>query len=242
MKKLAIAGISAICTMATISAVTLPATPAQAIPVFDALNYAQNILTAARELQQITNQITSLQNQATSLSNQAKNLSTIGFPELNTLTQTLQQIDVLMGKAQGIQFNATNTTQQFQSLYPQSFNSALTNNQHMADAQTRLTTAMQSFSQTMTLQSQVVQNVQADATTLSEIVSRSQGAVGALQATQATNQLLALTAKQQFQIQTLMAGQARAQAIAEANRVQSQSDARAAATKFLGSGSAYTPQ
>ena len=32
--------------------------------VFDPSNYAQNVLTAARSLQQITNQITSLQNQA----------------------------------------------------------------------------------------------------------------------------------------------------------------------------------
>ena len=49
--------------------------------------------------------------------------------------------------------------------------------------------------------------------TLNAIVARSQGAEGALQAQQATNQLLALTAKQQFQIQNLMAAQYRAQAI-----------------------------
>jgi conjugal transfer/entry exclusion protein len=39
-----------------------------------------------------------------------------------------------------------------------------------------------------------------------------------------------------------MAAQYRAQAIEQANRAQAQSDARAATTKFLGSGSAYTPQ
>jgi P-type conjugative transfer protein TrbJ len=43
--------------------------------VFDPNNYAQNVLTAARELQQINNQITSLQNQAQMLINQAKNLA-----------------------------------------------------------------------------------------------------------------------------------------------------------------------
>ena len=40
--------------------------------VFDPNNYAQNVLTAARALQQINNQITSLQNQAQMLINQAK--------------------------------------------------------------------------------------------------------------------------------------------------------------------------
>ena len=33
-------------------------------PVFDAANYGQNLMTAARTLQQINNQITQLQNQA----------------------------------------------------------------------------------------------------------------------------------------------------------------------------------
>jgi type IV secretion system protein TrbJ len=63
-----------------------------------------------------------------------------------------------------------------------------------------------------------------------------------LQAAQATNQLLALTAKQQFQIEQMLAAQYRAQAIDQARRDQAESDGQAATTKFLGSGSAYTPQ
>ena len=47
--------------------------------VFDPNNYAQNVLTAARALQQINNQIVSLQNQAQMLINQAKNLATLPF-------------------------------------------------------------------------------------------------------------------------------------------------------------------
>jgi P-type conjugative transfer protein TrbJ len=48
--------------------------------VFDPSNYSQNILTAARTLQQINNQITMLQNQAQSLINQAKNPPPSPFP------------------------------------------------------------------------------------------------------------------------------------------------------------------
>ena len=44
--------------------------------VFDPSNYSQNLLTAARSLQQIQNQIKSLQNQAQMLINQAKQLGT----------------------------------------------------------------------------------------------------------------------------------------------------------------------
>ena len=50
----------------------MPPSLAQVV-VFDPNNYAQNVLTAARALQQINNQITSLQNQAQMLINQAKN-------------------------------------------------------------------------------------------------------------------------------------------------------------------------
>ena len=71
-----------------------PDTPAKAfgMTVFDPSNYAQNLLTAARSLQQINNQIKSLQNQA-------KNLKRVDFPEVQQITSTLQQIDKLMGRA-----------------------------------------------------------------------------------------------------------------------------------------------
>ena len=195
-------------TIGSLVALIVPSAPAYAqLTVFDPSNYSQNLLTAARTLQQVNNQIRSLQNQAQSLVNQAKNLTTIGFPEIRAITQTLQQIDQLMGQAQGIQFRVTGLDQEFRALFPQSFNQALTMNGQVVAARTRLDTEMAAYKQTMGVQAQVVENVQADAQTLNGIVSRSQGAEGALQAQQATNQLLALTAKQQFQIQSLMAAQ-----------------------------------
>lgn len=222
---------------------TVPSTPANAqLTVFDPNNYSQNLLTAARTLQQINNQIRSLQNEATMLINQAKNLSRIDFPQLQQMTQTLQQVDRLMGQAQGIDFRIDGFDDQFRRLFPTQFNAALTGNQQVASARTRLDTAMAAFRQTMGVQAQVVENVQADARTLSELIGKSQGAEGSLQAQQATNQLLALSAKQQFQIQNLMAAQYRADAMEAARRVQAEADARAATKKFLGSGSAYTPR
>ncbi|PZU07104.1 P-type conjugative transfer protein TrbJ [Sphingomonas sp.] len=218
-------------------------TPAQAQwTVFDPSNYSQNLLTAARTLQQINNQIKSLQNEAQGLINQAKNLTSISFPELQALQQTISQIDQLMGQAQGIQFKVANLDQQFRQLFPDSFGQALTMNQQVQNARVRMDTAKASFQQAMTVQAQVVETVQADTQALSGIVARSQGAEGSLQAQQATNQLLALAAKQQFQIQNLMAAQYRAEAIEQARRAQSQADGQAATKKFLGSGSAYSPQ
>ena len=226
-----------------IMGVSVPSTPAHAqLTVFDPGNYSQNILTAARTLQQVNNQIQSLQNQATMLINQAKNLSRINFPELQALTSTLQQIDRLMGQAQAIRFQVSGLDQQFSQLFPSDFGQALRTNQQVIGARSRLDASMDAYKHTMTVQAQVVENVSADAQTLSDIVSRSQGAEGSLQAQQATNQLLALTAKQQFQIQTLMAAQYRADATEAARRVQAEQEARTATQKFLGTGHAYTPQ
>lgn len=242
--KTLIAGLSGLAIAgAAIVGLTLHSAPAQAqLTVFDPSNYSQNLLTAARTLAQINNQIKMLQNQAQSLINQAKNLSTISFPELKALQQTLQQIDQLMGQAQGIQFKVSGLDQQFKSLFPTSFNAALTSNQQVANARSRLDTSMAAYKQTMTVQAQVVENIASDEANLSGIVSRSQNAEGALQAAQATNQLLALVAKQQFQIQTLMAAQYRADALERANRTQAQSDALGATAKFLGTGNAYSPR
>ena len=55
--------------------------------VYDPTNYAQNLLTAARTLEQINHQITSLQNEAQMLINQAKNLASLPYSSLQTLQQ-----------------------------------------------------------------------------------------------------------------------------------------------------------
>lgn len=235
-------------TLASAAAVAMtagflvPSTPAQAIPVFDVSNYAQNLLIAARTLEQINNQIQSLQNEANMLINQAKNLSKIDFPQLDQLKQALSQVDKLMGQAQAIQFKVDGVDSQFRKLFPDQFDRALGGAGQVANAKNRLGAAMSAFRHTMGVQAQIAENVHADAETLDALIGQSQGAEGALQASQATNQLLALSAKQQFQIQNLMAAQFRAETLESARRAQAESDARETTRKFLGSGTAYTPR
>lgn len=223
----------------------MSATPAHAQfggVVFDPSNYAQNILTAARTLQTVNQQIQQLQNEAQMLVNMGKNLTRIDFPQLDALKQKLAQIDRLMGRAQAIDFRVDQLDDKFQSLYRQDFSSALRTDARVRDARSRLDASMGAFRQTMTVQAQVVENIQSDTETLADIVARSQGAEGSLQAQQATNQLLALTAKQQFQLQHMMAAQFRSEAVEQARRATQAAEARAATKKFLGSGSAYTPR
>lgn len=214
----------------------LPGAPASAIPVFDATNYAQNLLQAARALDQINNQLTSLQNEASMLRNMGKNLETVSFPQLQRITAAMDRIDQLMAQARGIDFKVQGLDQRIQSLFPGALGRALTGDERIAAARARLDSAMAAYRQAMGVQAQVAENVQADSGVLAELAATSQGAVGALQVGQAANQLLALSIKQQLQLQNLLASEFREQSLERARRTQAEEDARAATRRFLGLG------
>jgi P-type conjugative transfer protein TrbJ len=217
-----------------LGAVALPASPAAAqMPVFDTANYAQNLLQAARALDQINNQVKSLQNEASMLQNMAKNLQTIDFPQLQRISSAMQQIDQLMSQAQGIQFKVQGLDQQVRSLFPGALSQALTSDRRIAQARAQLDAATAAYRQAMSVQAQVAENVAADAGTLGELAQTSQGAVGALQVGQAANQLLALGVKQQLQLQNLMASEFREAALDRARRAQAEEDGRVATRRFL---------
>jgi type IV secretion system protein TrbJ len=219
----------------------LPTSPAAAIPVFDATNYAQNLLQAARALEQINHQIASLQNEAAMLQNMARNLERIDFPQLQQVNSAMQRIDQLMGQARNIDFRIDGLDERLRSMFPGAVDRALRRDQRVLEARVRLDAATASYRQAMGVQAQVVENVREDASLLAELVGRSQDAVGNLQAQQAANQLLALSIKQQLQLQNLMAAEFRDASLERARRAQAEEDGRAATRRFLGAGRAYTP-
>ena len=112
-----LAAASAVALLLTVAATPL-STPvlAQSI-VFDPNNYAQNVLTAARELQQINNQITALQNQAQMLINQARNLASLPYSSLQQLQSSIQRTQQLLAQAQNITFNVQQIDHAFQTTY-----------------------------------------------------------------------------------------------------------------------------
>jgi P-type conjugative transfer protein TrbJ len=225
----------------TIGPIAIPERAAAQIAVIDAANLTQNVLTAARELQQIDNQIQSLQNQATMLENEAHNLASLNFSSLDGITNDLNQIGDLMNQAQGISFDVQSVEAAFQQTYPQQYSTGTRIPQLLSDAQTRWQNARDAFQQSMTVQSQIAQTVQTDTSKLADLVNASQGAVGSLQVSQATNQLLALSIKQQLQIQTLMTSQDRAETLNDADNAEAEQEGQAALNAFLGSSNAYTP-
>jgi len=210
--------------------------------VFDAANYSQNLLTAARELQQIDNQIQQLQNEATMLVNQGRNLASLPYNALSQLQATLANTNQLIAQAQGLTFNVAQSQAMFNRLYPASYGAGTSNAQMVQDAQTRWQTSVQALQTATQMQSQAAQNLLSDQGVLSGLVTQSQGAVGALQASQATNQLLALIARQAIQSQQLTVAQQRATTLDQARAAADEAQAEQVRSRFIGSGPQYTPQ
>ena len=216
------------------------ATPAHAIIVFDPSNYAQNVLTAARTLEQITNQITSLQNEAQMLINQAKNLASLPYSALQTLQQNVQRTQQLLQQAQGIAFNVQQIDQMFTQKYG-NVSMSTTDKQMVADARSRWQNTVGGLQDAMRVQAGVVSNIDTNRTQMSALVSQSQGATGALQAAQAGNQLLALQSQQLSDLVALLASNGRASALTEAERAAAAEQGREQRRRFLTPGSGYQP-
>lgn len=209
--------------------------------VFDVANFSQNLLTAARELQQIDNQIRQLQNQAQMLTNQGRNLKRLDVNTLSQLLTTLASTNRLIAQAQGLTFNVAQSQATFARLYPSSYKASVSNRRMLQDAQARWQTSVAALQTATQVQSQSAQNLLADQGTIGTLVTQSQGADGALQATQATNQLLALLARQAIQAQQLQITQDRANALEQARQTATQAQSAQIRARFLGHGPQYTP-
>ena len=209
--------------------------------VFDPSNYSQNILTAARTLEQINNQIRQLQNEAQMLMNLSRNLTGLDFSALAELRSSLSATNQLIQQAQGMAFNVSQTEAEFTRSYPNAYSASTSGSQMALDARQRWRNSLEALRTATKVQTQAVQNFRSDEKTLTDLVNRSQSAVGALQATQATNQLLALQARQAIQAQQLQITQDRATSLEQARQVAVQERAREVRRRFQGEGTPYTP-
>ena len=214
-------------------ALALQTVPARAAIVFDPTNYAQNVLTAARALQQINNQITALQNQAQSLINQAKNLASLPFSSLQTLQAQIQRTQALLGQAQRLAYDVQQIEQAFKGQYGGVDLKA--SDQALVDgARERWRTSVAGFEDALKVQAGVVGNFDGTRATMDSLVSASQSATGALQAAQAGNQLLALQSQQLADLTAAVAAQGRAQALQSARQAAEEAEGRERFRRFMG--------
>ncbi len=220
------------------TSITVP--QAHAITVFDPANYGQNLLTAARNLQQINNQVRQLANEAQMLINHAQNLTQLPTSVAAELQTSLQQVNGLIQNAQGLAYDVTRIDQEFQRLFPEEYSAGVSTSRIVQDAQETWKLARNGFKHSLEVQAEVVGRIRDDAVTLDGLIAKSQSAAGNLQALQAGNQLTALATKQSMQLQNLFAASARADALHRADAVAARERGRARFQHFLGDRNAYT--
>ena len=227
---------------AVLSGALMFAQPAAAARiVFDPSNFVQNTLTAIQTLMQLYNQIKQLQNEAKMLENQARNLASLPFNVTSRLRANLALTQRLIDQAKGLAYDVARMDRDFARLYPEQYAATVSGDQMYRDTQERWKNTLTSLQTAMQVQAQASQNLKDDEGVLADLVDKSQSAVGALQAMQSTNQLLALQAKQSIQTQRLQLTQDRATSLELARQAAAAERGREMRRRFLGSGTPYTP-
>ena len=207
--------------------------------VYDPTNFSQNVLTAARELQQINNQIQMLTNQAQSLVNQGKNLASLPLSTLTQLQSQVARTQSLLSQAQNIAFNVERIQTEYSSTYGTA--AATGSNATMfAAAQTRWQNSVGAFEDSLKVQAGVVGNISTNSSAMSSLVTASQSASGALQAAQAGNQLLALHSQQLSDLVAVLAAKGRADALEQARVTATESQGQQQ-YKIFSTRSGYQP-
>lgn len=222
-------------------AIAIPlTTPAAALIVFDPSNYAQNVLQAARALEQIGNQITSLQNETQMLINQARNLASLPQSSLSQIQQSVERTQQLLSQAQRIAYDVGQIDHAFSTTYGPASTTA--SDQALIDgARERWSNAVAAIQDAMKVQAGVVSNLDTNRLQTSSLVTASQSATGALQAAQAGNQLIALQTQQIVDLTAVIAAQGRAQNLEAAQRAAAQDQGREQLRRFLTPGAGYQP-
>lgn len=233
-------------TSAAVGITTITAPPAHAFfggfggIVYDPTNHAENLLTAARALEQINNQIAQLQNEAQMLINQARNLASLPHSSLGQLQASVQRTQQLLSEAQRIAHAVADIERAFAEDYGAAAGTGDFDTR-VRGARERWETSIAGFEDALRVQAGVVGNIDSARAEMQALVAQSQGATGALQATQAGNQLLALQSTQMADLTAAIAAQNRAQALEAARRASAEEQARENLSRFLDYGTGYEP-
>lgn len=170
--------------------------------VHDPSNLAQNVLQAARALEQIRNQVRQIDQGAAMLRQNPLQLA----PEFAT---QLEQARALFAASQGLAFEMERLGDDVEALYPETWE-AYDLAQVLAQSRAWQGESRQSLERAMRAQVQSAHAIAAAQTQIDRALAASRAAEGQTSAMQAGNQLLGVTAVQITQIHALLTAQGRA--------------------------------
>jgi P-type conjugative transfer protein TrbJ len=229
----------AVSVIASVMACCVSQSAAQ-LTVFDPLNYQENLLSAARALEQINNQVRQLQNQAQMLWRMDQNLLRLGSTISPDLQRTLSDIQTRLRTGEGIALRLQATQSGYELLFPRQASSALSGDDVLRNAKSRWDEEYAGLKRAALLQGQIADSIDIDTRLLGDAMARSRDAAGALEVAQAGNELTGLSVKQSLAVQSLLAAQHRAETLTHARDLATEDEARQRFKTFVGTGSAYT--
>lgn len=194
------------------------APPAAAEIVYDPTNHIQNVLQAARALEQINNQLSSLANEARMLSQLNLQLS----PELS---QSIGAARQLLEQARGIRQNLTTITSDMQALYPNDMR-GLDLNSLLRQSDAWVEQSRDSVETLMQASAASTGQLGDAQSTMDRALTASASAQGQTSAIQASTQALGVLSAQIAQLQQLQAAEARALASERLEQIAREQRAR----------------
>ena len=222
-----------------LSGLTAPPASAQLFGggiVYDPSNHAENILQAARALQQIDNQVRQLTHEIDMIEKMARDLETLPVEVARgIIADRIRRIKELMREADGIGYGVEAVERNYEDLYPETYGETPPANVVLVeDARARWQQSRLAHKHTLLMVAETVRDTEQDADALTGLVEESQTAIGNLQALQAGNQIGALSAEQLIQMEALMAAHYRAIAFDRARELEEAERGRARLKSFLG--------
>src|SRR5690606_24882711 len=145
-----------------------------------------------------------------------QNLMRLGSSLSPDLQRTLTDIQAQLRAGEGIALKLQQTQRTYERLFPAQVSAALSSDDVLRNAKTRWDEEYSGLKRAALLQGQIADGIETDTRLLGDAMTRSRNAVGALEATQAGNELTGLAVKQSLALQGLLAAQHRAETVSRA--------------------------
>ena len=216
IRALCLAGILAVTTVTSTSSM------ATGIPVFDGSNFANMIISASNQAQQISNQVSQINSllRGNALSEQA--LRQLGLGNYSGLVSQMsaqyQDLNKIISASKALNASVGEVQSQFQQLYPNFQNMKNRSPEQMYQQFGKWSDQLQDANKSAMQAQSTINNIKDRNNRIASILNESAGSAGASQVAQlqSSNQMLGVLAQQMNDLHTVMAASARSATEAQA--------------------------
>ena len=216
--------IRALCLAGVLAVTTVTSTSSMAtgIPVFDGSNFANMIISASNQAQQISNQVSQINSllRGNALSEQA--LRQLGLGNYSGLVSQMsaqyQDLNKIISASKALNASVGEVQSQFQQLYPNFQNMKNRSPEQMYQQFGKWSDQLQDANKSAMQAQSTINNIKDRNNRIASILNESAGSAGASQVAQlqSSNQMLGVLAQQMNDLHTVMAASARSATEAQA--------------------------